>query len=218
MRTVSTRRSSAACCSRWRCANPRHASAPGSGPGNLPAAANRGQRRGRPGTSVRIRRHTGRGGRRHGGSRPRRGRFRVGAPGCAQPVPRTRVRKARPAGQRAVRRRLRRGGHRPRTRSPTDSSEAGDRRFSLCLQGPPGTGKSAYARHLADRLDSGGPAKARLGPAEHVRPVAPRPTSQTHSPKHATRARSWSSTRPTPSSPTVAAHTASGRSAKSTRC
>ena len=31
--------------------------------------------------------------------------------------------------------------------------EAGDRRFSLCLQGPPGTGKSAYARHLADRLD-----------------------------------------------------------------
>lgn len=31
--------------------------------------------------------------------------------------------------------------------------EAGDRRFSLCLQGPPGTGKSAYARHLANRLD-----------------------------------------------------------------
>ena len=31
--------------------------------------------------------------------------------------------------------------------------EVGDRRFSLCLQGPPGTGKSAYARHLADRLD-----------------------------------------------------------------
>ena len=128
--------------------------------------------------------------------------------GCERPAQRE---------QRRVRPRIRRGGHRPRAaHRPTHRSW----RPALLALSARTTGhwKERVRPSLGGPPRLGGPAKARLRPAVNVRGWHRGEHRRCVRRSARPRARSWSSTRPTPYSPTVAAHTASGRSAKSTRC